>query len=68
MHLLKGYPQDVKLYAMSVLEAFAENKQWLVIMKQEMLNILRDSGEYLGDLERFIRGFEKGSIRKQVHV
>ncbi len=57
MHLLKGYPQDVKLYAMSVLEAFAENKQLLVIMKQELLNILRDSGEYLGDLERFIRGF-----------
>ncbi len=61
MHLLRGYPQEVKVYAMSILEAFGQNKQLLVIVKQELLNILRDSGLWLGEIEKHIREYEGGS-------
>lgn len=39
-----------------------------MIIKQELLNILRDSGEEVGDLEKFIREFagrEASSIEKR---
>lgn len=50
MHLLKGYPQEVKMFAKNILEAFGQNQQLLMIIKQELLNILRDSGEDMAEI------------------
>lgn len=57
MHLLKMYPQAVRIYGVTVMEAFVGNKELSGIMKQEMLNVLRDEGGDNGDVERRIRQF-----------
>jgi len=46
------------LFAKNILEAFAENRQLLMIIKQELLNILRDSGENIIQIEKFIKDFD----------
>lgn len=58
MHILKGYPQEVRMFAKDILVAFGENKQLLMIIKQELLNILRDSGEDMTEIENFIKDFD----------
>jgi len=45
----------VRIFAKNILEAFSKNRQLLMIIKQELLNILRDSGEDVSQLEKYIR-------------
>ncbi len=45
MHILREYPQDVRVYLTNILESFKENSELLNIIKQALLICLQDLKE-----------------------